>query len=303
MRRPAANPHRRHRHHHARRRQPGAAARREDRVRLSVLSPRAVADRAREHSRADGNCRPARRAARERRRCSTKWACTIAVITIPSQLSGGEQQRIAIARALANDPPLILADEPTGNLDTAQRPRTSSTCCCRPRKTRGVTLVLVTHDPTVAAIADAQLTLRDGRPVGRPRRRRCRGSGAMTFVVGDDDARDARVVAAPAVLLHLPVDRRRRDCRDPLGHSERPRRLRRRSARADQRRCDHQQQSAVRREARRRRIDERLRAADAIEPHVGRSRDDGACRGWRAHRDADGGAARRRSGVPVLRRR
>lgn len=82
----------------------------------------------------------------------------------PAQLSGGEQQRIAIARALANDPPLILADEPTGNLDSANG-RHILDLLLQVRRARGVTLVLVTHDPNVAAIADAQLVLRDGRPV------------------------------------------------------------------------------------------------------------------------------------------
>ena len=82
----------------------------------------------------------------------------------PSQLSGGEQQRIAIARALANDPPLILADEPTGNLDSSNG-RHVLDLLLQVRRARGVTLVLVTHDPNVAAIADERLVLRDGRPV------------------------------------------------------------------------------------------------------------------------------------------
>jgi putative ABC transport system ATP-binding protein len=82
----------------------------------------------------------------------------------PSQLSGGEQQRIAIARALANDPPLILADEPTGNLDS-NNGRLILDLLLQVRQSRRATLVLVTHDPTVAAIADARLTLHDGRPV------------------------------------------------------------------------------------------------------------------------------------------
>ncbi len=82
----------------------------------------------------------------------------------PSQLSGGEQQRIAIARALANDPPLILADEPTGNLDSSNG-RHVLDLLLQVRRTRGVTLVLVTHDPNVAAVADDRLVLRDGRPV------------------------------------------------------------------------------------------------------------------------------------------
>jgi putative ABC transport system ATP-binding protein len=82
----------------------------------------------------------------------------------PSQLSGGEQQRIAIARALANDPPLILADEPTGNLDT-RNGRHILDLLLQAGRARSATLVLVTHDASVAAVADAQLTLRDGRPV------------------------------------------------------------------------------------------------------------------------------------------
>jgi putative ABC transport system ATP-binding protein len=82
----------------------------------------------------------------------------------PSQLSGGEQQRIAIARALANDPPLILADEPTGNLDSSNG-RHILDLLLHVRRNRGVTLVMVTHDQNVAAIADERLVLRDGRPV------------------------------------------------------------------------------------------------------------------------------------------
>jgi len=82
----------------------------------------------------------------------------------PSQLSGGEQQRVAIARALANDPPLVLADEPTGNLDSSNG-RHVLDLLLQMRRARGVTLVLVTHDPSVAAIADERLVLRDGRPV------------------------------------------------------------------------------------------------------------------------------------------
>jgi putative ABC transport system ATP-binding protein len=82
----------------------------------------------------------------------------------PSQLSGGEQQRVAIARALANDPPLILADEPTGNLDSSNG-RHVLDLLLQVRRSRGVTLVLVTHDPSVAAVADDRLVLRDGRPV------------------------------------------------------------------------------------------------------------------------------------------
>jgi putative ABC transport system ATP-binding protein len=82
----------------------------------------------------------------------------------PSQLSGGEQQRIAIARALANDPPIVLADEPTGNLDSTTG-RHIMDLLLNVRRSRQATLVLVTHDAELAALADTRLVLRDGRPV------------------------------------------------------------------------------------------------------------------------------------------
>ena len=82
----------------------------------------------------------------------------------PSQLSGGEQQRIAIARALANDPPIILADEPTGNLDSATG-RMIMDLLLDVRRTRQTTMMLVTHEADLASLADSRLVLRDGRPV------------------------------------------------------------------------------------------------------------------------------------------
>jgi putative ABC transport system ATP-binding protein len=82
----------------------------------------------------------------------------------PSQLSGGEQQRIAIARALANDPPIVLADEPTGNLDSTTG-RLIMDLLLNVRRSRNATLVLVTHDAELASLADTRLVLRDGRPV------------------------------------------------------------------------------------------------------------------------------------------
>lgn len=79
----------------------------------------------------------------------------------PSQLSGGEQQRVAIARALANDPALLLADEPTGNLDdqSAQNVMELLTSAVRER---GRTLLLVTHERNMAQIADRSFELRGG---------------------------------------------------------------------------------------------------------------------------------------------
>jgi putative ABC transport system ATP-binding protein len=85
----------------------------------------------------------------------------------PSQLSGGEQQRVAIARALSNDPPIVLADEPTGNLDSSTG-RHILDLLMHVRRMRETTLVLVTHDAELAALADARLVLRDGRPVDTP---------------------------------------------------------------------------------------------------------------------------------------
>ena len=84
----------------------------------------------------------------------------------PSQLSGGEQQRVAIARALANDPAIVLADEPTGNLDSVTGHHVIE-LLVRINRDRGRTLVLVTHDPELASLADEVIGLRDGRVVER----------------------------------------------------------------------------------------------------------------------------------------
>ena len=93
----------------------------------------------------------------------------------PSQMSGGEQQRVAIARALAPDPRIVVADEPTGNLDEDTGRQIADLLFAKQRE-RGTTLVLVTHDPTLAARCDEQVRVRAGEilendaPDAAPRR-------------------------------------------------------------------------------------------------------------------------------------
>ncbi len=79
----------------------------------------------------------------------------------PSALSGGEQQRVAIARAIVNHPALLLADEPSGNLDTKNRDEIHS-LFFRLRDELGQTTVIVTHDDGLASMADRKITMRDG---------------------------------------------------------------------------------------------------------------------------------------------
>jgi len=79
----------------------------------------------------------------------------------PSQLSGGEKQRIALCRAMINHPKLLFADEPTGNLDAENGAKVLAQLLSL-RKTRGATLILVTHNPAIAQAADRVVTLSDG---------------------------------------------------------------------------------------------------------------------------------------------
>jgi macrolide transport system ATP-binding/permease protein len=102
----------------------------------------------------------------------------------PSQLSGGQQQRVAIARALINDPAILLADEPTGNLDSQTATEIMTTIRALNRE-RGVTVVLVTHEPDMAAYADRTVTMRDGHIVS-----------------------DQRTAALPAAVLPAPAHAR-----------------------------------------------------------------------------------------------
>lgn len=80
----------------------------------------------------------------------------------PSELSGGEQQRVAIARALINDPAVLLADEPSGNLDSATKADLHNLFLDL-RKDFGQTIIIVTHDPELAAICDRTLNMKDGQ--------------------------------------------------------------------------------------------------------------------------------------------
>ena len=130
----------------------------------------------------------------------------------PSQLSGGQQQRVAIARALVNDPAILLADEPTGNLDSRTATDIMTTIRALNRE-QGLTVVLVTHEPDMAAFADRVVTMRDGAIVSDERKAAGearaparaaaapapRREGAAEGKVGLSFARMALMVAARAI--------------------------------------------------------------------------------------------------------
>jgi putative ABC transport system ATP-binding protein len=82
--------------------------------------------------------------------------------TFPDKLSGGEQQRVAIARALVHDPMLVLADEPTGNLDENTGEQVLDLLLALTRR-RGKTLIMATHNPEIARMADRIVRVHDGR--------------------------------------------------------------------------------------------------------------------------------------------
>jgi putative ABC transport system ATP-binding protein len=93
----------------------------------------------------------------------------------PAQLSGGEQQRVSVARAFANNPAILLADEPTGNLDTATGEQVIE-LLIRLNRDHGSTLVLVTHDPALAAHAERIVCLRDGQIISDELQQRVPGA-------------------------------------------------------------------------------------------------------------------------------
>jgi putative ABC transport system ATP-binding protein len=103
----------------------------------------------------------------------------------PTELSGGEQQRVAIARALVNEPAVILADEPTGELDSATSERLMTTLR-QLNADRGVTIIIVTHDAGVAGVTDRVVRLTDGRVVADERRQTRAFARALAGEPGDN---------------------------------------------------------------------------------------------------------------------
>ena len=104
----------------------------------------------------------------------------------PVQLSGGEQQRVALARAFVVEPPIVMADEPTGNLDSANGKLVLDLLLKRNRQA-GTTLVLVTHDAEVAAMADRKIVLKDGMVV----------EDTLQFVAATDPAAETGTARSP----------------------------------------------------------------------------------------------------------
>src|SRR5271170_6175002 len=118
----------------------------------------------------------------------------------PNQLSGGQQQRVAIARALVNDPAIVLADEPTGNLDSQNALDIMATIRALNLE-RGVTVVLVTHERDLAELADRIITLRDGRIIADSPTPHSAGRGATRSLPAVQPYRERRFVSRFDSLL------------------------------------------------------------------------------------------------------
>lgn len=126
----------------------------------------------------------------------------------PHQLSGGEQQRVAIAVALANNPPLLLADEPTGELDSVTTQNIIA-FLRQINKDQGTTIIIVTHDINVASVVDRTLAIRDGRTSTETVRREGSGNGTSnrSAVIGlSNDTHQEAVFIDRVGILQLPAE-------------------------------------------------------------------------------------------------
>ena len=134
------------------------------RVYLSGLSPAADVERARECPGADAGVGESNASSRVNKSAAllTEMGLENRLRQFPSQLSAGERQRVAIARALANNPAILVADEPTGNLDSVNSGRIMEILTGIQRE-HGMTLIVVTHENEIAEMAPRHIRIRDGK--------------------------------------------------------------------------------------------------------------------------------------------